>query len=175
LEPKLDPLKYLNEVSEDIRVGVIVNKELGHLSRPVLGAIERWYEDVDIIIPISEMELDATSKVKMVSQCLEEMLEIFQAEILSVQAGKEYVKESHEELASKVDPLWRELAALHASIFNAEFQAIRPSDQEEMNERINVVEEITGMTRFEIKERATKDLQLRRMLCDMGLLPTDLN
>ena len=170
----MDPLKYLNEVSEDIRVGVIVNKELGHITRPVLAAIERWYEDVDIIIPINEMELDATSKVKMVSQCLEEMLGIFQAEILKVQSGQDYNKESHEALAQKVDPLWRELAALHASIFNAEFQAIRPTDQEEMDERIHVVEEITGMTRFEIKERAGRDLQLRRMLCDMGLLPTDL-
>jgi hypothetical protein len=102
------------------------------------------------------------------------MLAVFQAEIQKVQAGKEYDKESHQELASQVDPLWRELASLHAGIFNAEFQAIRPSDQEEMDERINVVEEITGMTRFEIKERASNDLQLRRMLCDMGLLPTDL-
>ena len=37
------------------------------------------------------------------------------------------------------------------------------------------MEEITGMNRKELQERASKDLRVRKMLGDMGLLPTDLN
>jgi len=171
----VDPIKYLNEIIYDVDVAILANGNMNRLTRSVLGAVERWFQDVDIIIPMNDMQLDSSTKSRMLETALKEMHEAFTLELERIKNGGVNNPETHEALAMIVDPLWREVASLHAEIFNIEFEALRPKDFEEINERISVMEEITGMNRKELQERASKDLRVRKMLGDMGLLPTDLN
>lgn len=171
----MDPIKYLNEIIDDVEVAILANSNMSRLTRPVLGAVERWFQDVDIIIPMNVMQMDSNTKTRMLETALVEMKDAFTMELERIKKGGVSNPETHEALAQIVDPLWREIASLHAEVFNIEFEALRPKDFEEINERISVMEEITGMNRKELQERASKDLRVRKMLGDMGLLPTDLN
>jgi len=167
--------KFLTDCLEDIKVANIIQRELGYLPRSVFGALENWYNDVEVILPISEMLLDDETKKSLIQENLLEMEIAFLKMLEYVDQGNEFTSKTHKELADKVDPLWRELASLHANILNEEFNNLRPRDDEEFNERISIMEEMTGMTRQEIRIRSQEDRRLRRMLCDLGLLPTDLN
>lgn len=171
----MEPKKYLNDIIEDIKVAILANKELKKLPKSTLKSLEGWYSDVDIIIPMNDMQLDKDTKVRLLSAALEEMLAEFNKEYNRVDQGGEVNKETHLTLANKVDPLWREIASLHAEVYNEEFEMSRPKDHNELTERIMVIEEITGMKKEEIKIRAEKDMRVRKMLCDLGLLPNDLN
>lgn len=169
------PKELISEIIDDLDVAILSIKNLGKLTRPVLNSIERWYGDVDVVTPISELPLSDEKRNELILINLEEMKNHFTDEIEKTKNGQSLSERTHQSLASKVDPLWRELYSLHAKVYNAEFEALRPKNHEELNERVMMMEEMTGMNRQEIYNRSLNDNRLRKIIADLGLVPKDFN
>jgi len=165
--------KYLSAVRTDIAAAQAVAATLGRLTRPVLSGVEAWFRDVPIPRPVQVMNLSDEERTNLLVTVLDDLAAAFDAAIETIAAGADYDDVAHANLAATVDPLWRELLALHGDMFNAEFAAKRPDDADELEERITALESMTGMTRSEIVQRAADEPALRLFVDHLGLTLDD--
>ena len=171
---KVESLTYLNTILTDVKAAVVVHRELGKLPKSIFSILSEMYGDVEITVPITSLTLSEEEKFNLTTTILEEMAIHFQNSIDEIVSGGNFGKKEHHTLALKVDPLWRELTSIYSEFINEEFNEQRPKSQEELVERIQVLEEITGLSRNEIKEKVGENPTLRKIIIGFGLLLTDL-
>ena len=159
-----------SEALEDTVAARAVLDRLGKLTEPVFASIARWYPDVVIDVPVATFDFDAETRFNLTAQVLDEMAEAFEKHLTVGEEGGF----GFEELAARVDPLWRELASIYGHLINAQWESIRPADAEELAERINALEQLTGLDRKELRHQALTSPKMRSVLASIGLHIDDL-
>lgn len=116
----------------DARADVLVLRSLLDTNTPVpfsvLNAIWRWFIDVEIVLPIAEMEFTDESRNAFARDIVTDMADTFARLEAVVDADPEAIADDHPEV-DEVNGLWRELAALYAPMINASVTVI-PEDMQ---------------------------------------------
>lgn len=154
--------------SQVAKAGITINEHL-------LAMVAKWFNDVEIQLPIAEMPMDEEERATLTVQITEDMLAALNEAIgsLNAEADEDIVLAKATE---DLDPLWRELAGLQARILNEIYQHnTTPAATAEVVEAIsNTVERLVRMTGEDeesIRERMRNDANVRRFLKNLGIEP----
>ena len=174
------PLELIQQMHDDTKVlATVASIPDTPITSHVIDAVARWYQDVEILYPIAEMDLDETNKRSLTEAIATEMLSQFVTALESAKAsGGELDSEPFQALGAAVDPLWRELAGVHAAVLNGSFQEnrIEPEDtRDAIEQMLSAIERFSGPDGVnEFRSRARSDKTLRAHLRRMGLDPDQL-
>ena len=168
LQKTKDDVGTFNQVA---KAGIRINEHL-------LAMVAKWFNDVEISLPIAEMPMDEDERTALTIQVTDEMIAALDEAITAL------VGEADEDIviakaAEDLDPLWRELAGLQARVLNEIYQRnATPEAKAEVFEAIeNMVEQLTQMTGEDeatIRERVRNDAGVRRLLKRMGIEPDSI-
>jgi hypothetical protein len=163
-----DDVDTFNQVAKaDIRI----NEHL-------LAMVAKWFNDVELNLPIAEMPMDEDERKALTVQITDEMIGALDTALAAL------AREADEDIvltkaAEDLDPLWRELAGLQARILNDIYRRnTTPETKAEVLEALsNMIEhlvEMTGEDETKIRERVLKDAGVRRLLKRMGIEPDSI-
>jgi hypothetical protein len=163
----------LELLRRDLVVADACQTALGDLTASVRGSLASWFRDLDaeLVFPLPEMPMTAEERRSMTGLVVREMLAAV-TEVASRGLGDE---DSFEALAPVVDPLWKEIIGLSAPLLNEVWRSNLPEDDEDREERIRVLETMTGLGREELVRGAVSDRRLRGLISRLGLRTEDLN
>ncbi len=165
---------YITAIREDLAVFRAVLAAGIKPTSLVIESIWRWFHDIELIVPLGDMNLGAVERAELASQIVEEMDAVFaklesQVELLA--AEDLYDLRSGPE-AEMVNNLWRELAGCYADMVNAVIPVL-PTDLKEALEAevvANLVQRFEtdeDQVRFQVKT----DGAIRMMIRLAGLDP----
>ena len=145
---------------------------LGDLTASVRGSLAGWFRDVDaeLVFPLAEMPLADAERSSLTGTVLVEML----VSVTEVSGLGLSDAEAFERLAPSLDPLWKEFVSLSAGVLNEVWRSSLPSNEEELLERIHVLETMTGMSREDIASTMVSDRRLRGLVSRFGITADDL-
>jgi hypothetical protein len=135
----------LEEFRKDLVVARFAALEFGKLTTTILGSLSNdWFFDApsaETEIPMPVLDMPDEKRASLMLTILDEMLEALALAIAE--------NDTPQEASIRLTPLWTELFALHAPMINKDWQDSLPSLVED---RIAILEEVTGTSRQEILE-----------------------
>lgn len=163
----------LELLRRDLVVADACQNALGDLTSSVRGSLASWFQDVDaeLVFPLPEMPMTEEERRSFTAVVVREML----AAVTSVAVKGFDDETAFVELAPVLDPLWKELTGLSAPLLNQVWRANLPENDSDREERIHVLESITGLDRESLVREAASDRRLRGLISRLGLRTEDLN
>lgn len=167
-----EELPAAERLRRDVIVARFAAKEFGVLPGSVYSGLSSWFGDVDELVeyPLPVMDLSDEERITLLTTALEEMLGHVEA---FVNAGA--VDEQLGALAGLIDPLWVEVRSIHAREVNASWRAKAPSDASEREERMMLLEAMTGLSRDELATAMAANQRLRALASRLGLSIRDFS
>ena len=170
------PKHLLEDMRNDAHVlALIAATENAPVTDAVLGAVARWFDDVEVHYPIAEMAFDSKERRELIHTVSTELLDLFTQAAAEAEASGELGDERFEVLANAVDPLWRELTGVFAKELNARFEMNRvPAEHSDsylrtMIDRLR--EEHGDSAANDFRTAINKDSTLRAHLRRIGIDP----
>lgn len=168
----------LQKTKDDVGTFNQVAKAKIRVNEHLLAMVAKWFNDVEISLPIAEMPMDEDERTALTVKVTDEMLGALD-EAITALAGEADEDIVIAKAAEDLDPLWRELAGLQARVLNEIYQRnTTPEAKAEVFEAIeNMVEQLTQMTGEDeatIRERVRNDAGVRRLLKRMGIEPDSI-
>jgi hypothetical protein len=169
----------ISQIRADLAItSVVVNSGLP-LNEYVLKGLWRWFQDVELLVPLPVMDLADAERQSLGSQILVEMDQIFAS--LEIQFEKATSEKEREALAVgpdgiAVNNLWREFAGVYATLINDEVTVLPDKFRKQM--QANMIDQLSE--RYDqdpdvIRYRLKNDTQLRMMLRMAGLDPDQIS
>lgn len=165
-------------IRKDIKVAkAVANADL-ELTSGIINSIWKWFQDVEILVPLPIMEISEEERISLTKDILIEMDDQFMileqkvAEAIGV--GQDFDGPDSPE-GRKVDALWKELAGCYASYINAEVPDLPEGIQRLVAETI--VKEIADkydLSEDDAVDKILSDSKLRMMLRMSGIDPDSL-
>lgn len=171
-------IDMLQKTKDDVGTFRQIVKADIRINEHLLAMVAKWFNDVEIRLPIAEMPMDEEERATLTSQVADEMLKALDEAITALggEADEDIVIAK---AAEDLDPLWRELAGLQARVLNEIYQRnATPESKAQVFEAIeHMVEQLTQMTGEDettIRERMRNDAGVRRLLKRMGIEPDSI-
>jgi hypothetical protein len=171
-------IDMLQKTKDDVGTFRQIAKADIRINEHLLAMVAKWFNDVEISLPIAEMPMDEEERTTLTLQVADDMLKALDEAIgaLGAEADEDIVIAK---AAEDLDPLWRELAGLQARVLNEIYQRnATPESKAQVFEAIeNMVEQLTQMTGEDeatIRERMRNDAGVRRLLKRMGIEPDSI-
>lgn len=168
----------LQKTKDDVDTFNRVVKADIRINEHLLAMVAKWFNDVEISLPIAEMPMDEDERTALTVQITGEMIGALDTALaaLADEADEDIVLAK---AAEDLDPLWRELAGLQARVLNEIYQRnTTPASKAQVFEAIEaMIEQLTQMTGEDeaaIRERVRNDAGVRRLLKRMGIEPDSI-
>lgn len=163
----------LTLLERDLRVAAFSMTEFNDLTPSAFRGVAGWFHDVEVskIFPLPAFEFSAEERAALLTTVIAEMT----AAVTDARTQGLTDQAAFARLAPVLDPLWREMFNLMAEEFNAEWEERRPQDEDEREQLIRTLEQITGMSRLDMVEQARIDENLHAMISSAGLTLSDLD
>lgn len=141
----------------------------------VLSSVSRWFTNVEIVYPISVMDLGDAERRTLALSVIDEMLQSFEKAISAIESGAD-PDDVLKEVAGVLDPLWREIAGIYASVLNTEYEAaIAEIDPEQarrmLEEAAEALAELSGEDVETVRAHMRADETVRARLRRIGVDP----
>lgn len=171
-------IDMLQKTKDDVGTFRQIVKADIRINEHLLAMVAKWFNDVEIRLPIAEMPMDEEERATLTIQVADEMLKALD-EAITALAGEADEDIVIAKAAEDLDPLWRELAGLQARVLNEIYQRnATPESKAQVFEAIeHMVEQLTQMTGEDeatIRERMRNDAGVRRLLKRMGIEPDSI-
>ena len=165
-------------IRKDIKVAkAVANADL-ELTPAIINSVWKWFQDVEILVPLDIMPISETERVSLTKDILNEMDEHFiileQKVAEALAAGQDFDGPNSPE-GKKVDALWKELAGCYASYINDEVPDLPVGIQRLVAE--SIVKEVADKYDLSEEDAISKilsDSKLRMMLRMSGIDPESL-
>jgi len=171
-------IDMLQKTKDDVDTFRQIAKADIRINEHLLAMVAKWFNDVEIRLPIAEMPMDEKERTTLTVQITDDMLKALDEALtaLGAEADEDIVIAK---AAEDLDPLWRELAGLQARVLNDIYQReVTPESKAQVLEAIeNMVEQLKQMTGEDdatIRERMRNDAGVRRLLERMGIEPDSI-
>lgn len=143
------------------------------VTAPVFQGLWRWYQDVELNVPLPVMDLDEETRSTLALTILEEMDEILARLSVREAAGEVSPDDlSTTPEAAAANALWRELAGCYVDLVNAEVRVL--DDTQRAIAQAHIVEGLStamGLDEDEVRQHLRTDATLRMMLRMAGIDP----
>lgn len=146
---------------------------LGALTHSVFNGVAHWFSNVEVerVHPLPVLVVSDEERTSLLGAVIDDLLTAIDA----VAVKNLDDDEAFEVLAPVVDSLWREFYGLHAPLLNEAWAASLPTSDEERQNRVMRLEQMTGMDRQEIVARALVDRQMLATISIFGLTLDDFD
>lgn len=136
------PAGALKESLEDIKVFAFTALHSAEvaLTQSVIGGIEKWFSNVEVVYPIMEVDFDAAEKAKLIQDVTDEMIELLSATYLH-RVTNVLTQKDYDAFCVKLDSLWRELTGCIASELNELFKS-RAVPAESVEDATRMIKEV---------------------------------
>lgn len=145
------------------------------ITATLLATVSRWFNNVEIVYPIAVMELGEAERRTLAGHIIDEMITAFDTALADIEKGDEG-EEVISRAAKILDPLWRELSGIYATVLNAEYEAaIAETDPEEIRQMLEqtaeMMAEMSGEDIETIRAHMRSDENVRAKLRRFGVDP----
>ena len=165
---------FVTQIREDVCVLKAVLENGAPVTDMVLRGVWRWFQDVELQVPLPVMTLGAEERASLALTITCEMDAVFariEAACEGLDAGEQLAFTQGPDAAA-VNTLWRELAGCYAHLINSEVAEIPAEHLEEAHARaFESLCEQTGWSEDTLRENLRENTHFRMMLRMAGLDP----
>lgn len=171
-----DPLEL---TTKDLRVAkAVLSSNETEMTLGVMHSIWRWFQDVDLALPLPVMPLEDKERRAIAKEVVDEMLVLIPqiAAIKSSSFSYDEWRERSKNEITQLDALWKEFAGCYSDLLNSEIPEIPAQAKEEAQQSfVAGFSEAFHLSEDEVRNLIKTDPSMRLMLRRAGLNPDEIN